>query len=242
MTTRTQSGLVAATIFIFSLFGAATARAQRAARTSGPPASAHAQPVSARVGTVRGTTGNRTAPLTRSSLRFNAASNTFVSGDGTVISPQDLLNTFSGSSSGYPGFAANNPNLGTEVLNRSRHSMAPRDCRTRASSNASFVWLRILFAGWWRRVRHACRIKQSRSAGAATSGHRRARNPINPTNQLAGNCGGRCAPAAGRRSIHSRAPEWDANSGGGIQPYERSDRLHHRRWHPPHARAFRSEY
>jgi hypothetical protein len=116
MTTRTQSGLVAATIFIFSLFGAGSAQGQRAARASGGTSAAHAQPVSARVGTVHGTAGNRTAPVTRSSLRFNAASNTFVSGDGTVLSPQDLLNTFSGSSSGYPGFAANNPNLGIEAL------------------------------------------------------------------------------------------------------------------------------
>jgi hypothetical protein len=115
MTSKVQFGLAAATLFAFSFLGAAAAQGQRVAHVSSARPSAHAQPIGAHVVAIHGT-GNRNTPVAHSGLRYNAASNTFESGDGSILSPQDLLNSFPGSGSGYPGFAPSNPNLGIEAL------------------------------------------------------------------------------------------------------------------------------
>jgi hypothetical protein len=114
MTTSNWSVVPSAALVAFSLFVPGVAVAQRMAPVAVPrPAvqTVHAQPVASHIVSGRGVTSSRTAPAARSGVSFNSASNSFVSGDGSFLALQDLLNPVPGFGFDYQHLSVINQDL-----------------------------------------------------------------------------------------------------------------------------------
>lgn len=120
MTNNTYSRLGAAILLLFSLTCASFAQAQRMARVANAPSGSsrpgHAQPVGSHVVPVRSAANRNTPAFHNGGPRFNAASNTFMPGDGSVLSSQDLLNTLAAPGFESPLLGTTNRDLGIEAV------------------------------------------------------------------------------------------------------------------------------
>ncbi len=100
MMKRNRSAVTSATLVAFCLLLPGVAKAQRMAPAASPRLAVaqptHAQPMATHVISTRAVASGRTLPAARVGMRFNAASNSFQSSDGSFVSLQDLLNPVPG--------------------------------------------------------------------------------------------------------------------------------------------------
>jgi hypothetical protein len=116
MTTSNWSVVPSAALVAFSLFAPRMAVAQRMAPLASPRPSvqtARAVPVASHVisSSPRAIASGRTAPAAPNGVSFNSASNSFVSGDGSFLSLQDLLNPVPGFGFDYHHLSVMNQDL-----------------------------------------------------------------------------------------------------------------------------------
>jgi hypothetical protein len=120
MTKRNRSAVASATLVAFSLLVPCVAKAQRMAPAEGSKfavqQSAHSQPIRVHAVSMRAATGNRNPPRVLSGVRFNTATNSFESSDGSFVSLQDLLNPVPGFGFDYHRLSVINQDLGIKAV------------------------------------------------------------------------------------------------------------------------------
>ncbi len=120
MVNGNRSAVASATLVALSLLVPIAAKAQRMAPSMGRTAAVgrptRGQLVASHVVSTRTVAGGRTSPAARSGISFNSASNSFVSGDGTFVSLQDLLNPVPGFGFDYHHLSVINQDLGIKAF------------------------------------------------------------------------------------------------------------------------------
>ena len=105
-----------AILSVVSILAAGRTQAQRTAPAAVARASVHPRSVGSQVSLPRSSTISRTAPLARNSVRFNTASRSFETSDGTPVALEDLLNSTSPAGFGYRYLSAMNQDLGIKAV------------------------------------------------------------------------------------------------------------------------------
>jgi hypothetical protein len=119
MTSKRSKWLFAPFLFAVPFLSPGIASAQHAATASSPRVSApaiHSQPVGAHVVSARAGAGARTVPAARGAVHFNPATKSFVTGDGSFVPLQDLLNPIPGLGFDYHHLSAFNQDLGIKAV------------------------------------------------------------------------------------------------------------------------------
>jgi hypothetical protein len=116
MRSKSHAVLAAAILFVVSSVGASVTQAQRTAPSPIARPVSHARPVATHVVSTRASAGSRSAPLTRSRVHFNTASNNFEASDGSPVSLQDLLNPIPPPGFDYQFLSAMNQDLAIKAV------------------------------------------------------------------------------------------------------------------------------
>ena len=246
---RLKSHVVVAAVILFSfrVLGRASHKLSERRDPSARPV-ARARPAAPHVVSTRASVGNRSVPLVRNRVHFNTASNNFETSDGSPISLQDLLNPVPPPGFDYKFLSVINQDLAIKALidpaTELKLAVAERLLRDGPRSRGSGFYL--LDGGGAYAVPDD---SASVDSGQPQQSEQPAQQPQvivvqapparnnHPSNPLPNK-----RPAAGRRSIHSRASERYAASSRSLYSHQRSHRLYHHGRQPTHDRRRRSQF